>query len=806
MIQVEPVPLLRTPPPPAGPSGLGGLLGLDRGEERAFPLAGVRVRAWIVGAVCRTEVEQRFRNAGTTPMEAVHLFPVPERAAVVEAELRCGELSVRAECRRKEEAEATFAAAREAGHRAALLTREREDIHTLRVTSLPPGEEVVVRLVLVEVLDDVDGALRWRFPTTIAPRFMPGDAVGHDGPGVTADTEWVPDASRISPPVRLAGGTPLDLEVHIAGSPTEVACSLHAVRLGLGDGVRVAPTGRSTLDRDFVLAVRHAVEGRPSVRAWSDGSHTLVQVDPPRLAADPLPRDAVFVVDISGSMSGVKLDAARRAVQAALHGLTPADRFLLLAFDDRLERMSRDFLPVTDREVGRADAWVHALQARGGTVMLPAIQAALAGPPAPGRLRTVLFITDGQAGDEARLAAAVHHGRGAARFFTLGIDTAVNASLLRQLARLGGGTCELCTPHDDIEAVVAGLEARFGTPVATEVSVSGGSAARPEAATLFAGRPVTVLLEGRPERVEVTGLTHAGPLRLAAPVAPSPTALGALWARERVAWLEDRLTVAPHEDTALLPEIERVALGAGIPSRRTALVAVERTRATDGGRPVEVVQPHELPQDWDPGFRGAPGGAPGGPMLDLARASAPPPPAPSMAYGAPSAPVRKARPAKEEDGLFKRAKAALEERLVARRPAAPEPMVVEEAAAPAPAYEAAPPGMGDEPSRLARSQAADGSFGHDLRRTAAALLLLVLLGHTRSSGLRQRTVTRAAAWLAGRAEAPEARLVLDALAAAEAGQEPAARPEWRALADAGPEGSALRRLLDARGLADPDVG
>ena len=111
---------------------LGGLIALVAGRETALPLARVSVRTTIAGAVARTEIEQVFQNTLATPMEAVHIFPLPPGGVVTEVQLRCGELIVKAECRGREEAERTFAAAREQGHRAALLTAERTVLNFLQ--------------------------------------------------------------------------------------------------------------------------------------------------------------------------------------------------------------------------------------------------------------------------------------------------------------------------------------------------------------------------------------------------------------------------------------------------------------------------------------------------------------------------------------------------------------------------------------------------------------------------------------------------------------------------------------------------
>lgn len=808
-----------TLPQPSPSPGLGALLALAQGAERPLPLRAVRVRARVVGNLCRVEVEQRFGNDLQAPMEAIHLFPVHEDAAVIEAELVCGDLTVRAECRERKEAEQVFAAARSAVHRAALLSRERDDVHTLRVTNLPPGQEVRVRLVIVQRLEIADGRVCWRFPTTIAPRYTPGVAVGHSGPGVSPDTDQVPDASRLQPPLRLSGGTTLDLEVEIEGPVRGIESSLHAVSLELdGGAVRVAPSGKATLDRDFLLAIRSADDAMTRAVAWTDGLYTAVLIQPPAAAiAAAIPRDAVFVIDISGSMDGGKMEAAQTALTTALHGLMPGDRFRLIAFDDRVETFRADWTPYDDRTLAAADAWVAKLRARGGTVMLPPLRAALDGDAPEGRLRTVLLITDGQASDEQQLTALVANaGTDRKRLFTLGIDTAVNAALLQRLARLGGGTCELTTPRGDIEGVVAKLEARFGSPIATDLWVGGLIAARPETAVVFSGRPAWLICQGATDPVELSWRDAGGTNVQRLSPRRTTMNLGPLWARERVAWLEDRLLTRPYEEEAILPEIRRIGLTHHIATRATSFVAVERTVVVGDGRPVELTQPHELPADWSAQFKeeapdllrlgSAPGGLAKSPPRSRApmpaSSAAPMPPSPVVALRAADIapmedtlskleappPPPMAAPARGGSALGRMAEKA--KKLMGWEDA-PEPARAEGAARVA--QSAAEPD--DVASELARLQGANGSFGDDISRTAAALLALVLLGHTRRAGLRQRVVLKAAMWLKGHAAHPHAALALAALERAEAGEKPGG--DLSPLFGAGREGALLRGVAGA---------
>lgn len=771
------------------PHGLGGLATLD---GRAFPLQRVVVRASIAGPCARTVVEQRFANPYRESLDVTWTFPLPVDGALVELELEAGEIRVRGECQEREQAERTFGSARDRGHRAALVTKEQGNVHTLSLTGLPPKSDVIVRFTLVELLPVADGRFRFAFPTTIAPRYTPGTAVGHSGMGTHPDTDAVPDASRLTPPIRLAGGTLLDLEVEIAGPVHVLESSLHAARMQLdAGGVRVAPSARATLDRDFILEFATAASDATESRAWTDGRHTVVVVEPPVVTSRSIPRDAVFVLDISGSMEGVKLDAAKLALRTALHGLREGDRFKIIAFDTSVERFARDFKPYVDDNVEQAERWIETLHARGGTEMLQPLQEAMRDTTAKGRLRTVLLITDGQSNDEARLLPAILNRRGDAAVFTLGIDTAVNASLLKALARAGGGTCELCAPTDDIEAIVARIESRFGAPVLTALKVAG--AARPEEQVVFAGRPTSVIIDVAPRSVALGARGVDGPF--VASVTPERIAfpIGALWARERIAYLEERLTTRPFEEEAIAPEIRRIALEWHLASKYTAFVCVDRSMRNAGARR-HVIQPVEQAAMW---------ATPSASPRILA--------SPSMRYSRSIDPMniddmeipcflRRSFDDAIEMPMF----AAPAQSLAQSPPASPEPSMSGGTGAmrrDASSDMLAANTPAEIAGALARVQLANGSFGNDVGRTAAALVAFVVLGSTRRTGDRRRHVLKGCEWLAKHKADARAQLALDAVAAAETAEPLATNAAWQSLVTEGIEGTLLERVLTAHAAA-----
>src|SRR6185295_9441591 len=96
-------------------------------------------------------------------------------AAVREFELKVGGRTVKGVVKERGEARRVYRKALEEGKRAALLEKERDDVFTVQVGNLPPGEEVTVRIAYSERLPFFEeGATELRLPLVVAPRYVPG--------------------------------------------------------------------------------------------------------------------------------------------------------------------------------------------------------------------------------------------------------------------------------------------------------------------------------------------------------------------------------------------------------------------------------------------------------------------------------------------------------------------------------------------------------------------------------------------------------------------------------------------------------
>ena len=603
-------------------AGFGGL----ETARGGLPLQRLAVWGRITGLLYRLTVTQTFVNVHNEPLEATYIFPLPARAGVTRFRLQVGERVIDGMLKERSAARAEYDQAIQQGHRAAIAEEDRPEVFTMRAGNIPPGEAVTVELELAGPLAVTDGETTFRFPLVVAPRYIPGAPL--EGPGVglgtALDTDAVPDASRISPPVLLPGQpNPVHLsfrlELDSAGLPlSNLRASLHALRLSQsGEGLQVVELtpGAERLDRDVILRFRvgeQQMSSGLSVYRQADGETTalLTVVPPATLPASFRPRDVVVVLDRSGSMGGWKMTAARRAAGRIIDTLTERDRFGVILFDDELEEpapSAGQLVAATDRQRFRAVEFLAKVEARGGTEIAPALKCALAyfpNPPDPARERIVLFVTDGQVGNEDQLLRQIEQSAQGCRIFTVGIDRAVNMALLERLAGYGGGHFDLVESEDRLDEVLCAVHRRLGAPLLTEVRLEPAlNDMAPEVADLFPGVPLRLggWWPGSPSaQVTVTGRTADGALfqQTLTPVETTDNTLQTLWARARVLDLEHQFA-AGHRAAGLSDAITAFSLKYGVLCRFTAFVAVDHAEVVNpGGELHQVAQPVELPSQW----------------------------------------------------------------------------------------------------------------------------------------------------------------------------------------------------------------
>lgn len=563
------------PPPPPCPGRPIGDAWIERTASD--------VRVELADGVLRYEVEERFVNRGGRIGEADYLFPLPRDAAFqdlklsIDGEMIAGEVLGAAEARRIYEE---------------IVRRQRDPalvewmgrgLLRTRIFPIQPGEErrVIVRFQAVAQREGDAIRIDWFQGTppgggSVAPRELAGVR------GTRSD-----DGSRTE---RMGGARasftflyPGDARYGRPYSPT------HAVDVDDARGRKRVRVRGDAHEVTLLLPVRRGEDASISVLTHAPGrgaGFALITLSPPELRRRATERDITFVLDVSGSMSGKKMEQAREAGRQFLATLEPGDRFRMIDFSSDVRTFRDEWVAATPGNLRAAERYVESLRAEGGTNIAGALEEALRIDRSTERLPLVLFITDGAPTvgerDPATIAAMAKRLRRDARVFTFGLGADVNVALVEQLALEGRGAAHFVRPEESVERTVSIAASRLASPVATDVRVRAEGVrlvqSHPaETMDLFAGQDVVVLTryEGSGTgRITFEGRSAAGPIRWSVPVRWEARErdngfIARLWATQRVGWLSaERRRNGPSQE--LDAEIRELGERYGIPTELTS--------------------------------------------------------------------------------------------------------------------------------------------------------------------------------------------------------------------------------------------
>jgi len=297
------------------------------------------------------------------------------------------------------------------------------------------------------------------------------------------------------------------------------------------------------------------------------------------------------VLDVSGSMSGEKIEQAKSALRTLLGSLGRDDRFRLVAFSNDVRPQSEAWTDARGVGLERARAWVDGLVADGGTNIGGALDEAFRLESPRGRLPVVLFLTDGlpSVGEQSpeRLADRAQARAGRARVFAFGVGHDVNTHLLDRLSEAGRGSTEYVEPGENVERAVSLLAAKVSHPVLTDLELGDAPVRLTEIypvriPDVFAGEEL--ILFGRYTgqgrgTVQVRG-QRAGRVERFATSADFPRSSDAnafiprLWASRKLGHLTRQIWTE-GETPGLVEEIRTVALRYGLPSPYTSYLVQE---------------------------------------------------------------------------------------------------------------------------------------------------------------------------------------------------------------------------------------
>jgi Ca-activated chloride channel family protein len=584
----------------------------EPGKFVPAPTLNSDVHITVIGIIARATLKQEFINPGRGEdgwVEGIYVFPLPETAAVDHLRMRIGERIIEGQIKERTEAKQIYDHAKRQGARASLVEQERPNIFTTSLANIGPGERIMIEIDYQETIRYDQGTFSLRYPMVVGPRYIPGvpNLVEHNNSdtgrqGWSFDTERVPDASRITPLVqhpREGAVNPINLTIDLTPGfhLGKVDSTSHPVLIVQDDLHRRHITLRDEsvpTDRDFILSWEPADHDGPIAASYvertADAAFALLMLIPPSPTSNDiplLPREMIYVIDTSGSMAGTSIDQAKSALQAAIRRLHAHDRFNIIQFNSITHRLFEHAQPVTTRTMQQAVRYVETLSANGGTEILPALRLALDGIQHHDRLRQVVFLTDGQIGNEEELFETIHRRLGDSRLFTVGIGSAPNSHFMRKAAEFGRGSFTYIGKTEEVQDRMAALFQKLEHAVVTDLRVTGLDhsmtdifpASLPD---LYMGEPLSLVVKAAslPEHVRISGMIGTLPWRseISLLETTAQNGISVYWARQKIAGLMDD-RIMGQDPESVRHAIVHIALTHHLVSTYTSLVAVDVTPA-----------------------------------------------------------------------------------------------------------------------------------------------------------------------------------------------------------------------------------
>ena len=591
---------------------------VNRTNQKSVTLKAVDISGDLAGNALWVRIRQHYHNDSGENAEFIYTFPMPENAAVCDFTATIGEKVITTEIKEKEQAFAAYDEAIRQGDSAFLLESMRANVFQISLGQIDTGEDVKIEINYFQEITTSDTEMRILIPTLVGSRYIPGNVSGEKiGPGEARPTDRVPDADFISPP---RGNTDcrasLQMNIKTMSPFISIDSPSHRIQVEQSDFTTAAVSleeGTTRMDRDFILSLKLSDEPLPRILYGQNDRneyYALASYTPELPAIDKKQAgEYIFLIDISGSMAGEKLEQAAQAMKICLRNLGNNDLFNLVAFESELHPFSQKSLPFNQKNLDLATRWVNRLRSMGGTEILPAVEFALK-EETPEYEKIILLFTDGQVGNENEIINYIKAHNQNLRLFSIGIDTTVNDFFINRIAEAGNGYAEFAYPGENLEDKVIRHFSRIHASYMANITLQmeglsldpGGKIPN----RLYDMEPFTQVfkMNSQPQdKMIIKG--YSGTQEMVLEIdeileTRNAEVLEKLWAKRKITELETYLQSGnPRRSKTIEADIIELSQKHHLLSSLTSFVGVYQRENKLSGLPEPIVIPVDIPYGWD---------------------------------------------------------------------------------------------------------------------------------------------------------------------------------------------------------------
>jgi len=436
-----------------------GIIIVDRPnpDDRFITLRQQHGDVSIVDGVSKTTITQTFHNNQHRQLEGTYLFPIPEGASISNFSMMIGGVEVKGEILDKRDAAQRYHEIVRRMRDPGLLEYVGKDLFQARVYPIPPNGDVKIKIFYQQVLPYDNGVVTYRF-TSEDPKFYAGPIADYR---VNIDIESKSKLKAVYSPTHT-----VDIS-----RPDEWNADV------------LLTQANQTRSKDFMLYYTVSQDDfglnllthldRDERQGYFLG---LIAPDLKQNSSEVAPKNVLFVLDISGSMAGEKIEQAKQALKFCLNSLNENDRFGIVSYSDEITRLTPKMERATRENLRNATSSVDALKAEGGTDINGALLEAIGIGGSRSYADYIIFLTDGEPTvgetNPDRIAENIKRANGAGwKIFSFGVGYDVDANLLDRLSSESNAVASYVRPGEDTEVKVSSFFAKIANPAMTDIKI-----------------------------------------------------------------------------------------------------------------------------------------------------------------------------------------------------------------------------------------------------------------------------------------------------------------------------------------------
>ncbi len=407
-----------------------------------------------------TKIDQEFYNPTNFQLEGFYIFPVPKGAVINNFSMVINGKETKAELLDAEKARKIYEDIVRQMRDPALLEYSEQNIFKLRIFPIEPKSEKKISISYSQILESDNNLFEYIYPLNtekFSAKPLKNVSVKIDlksseslkniyCPTHNADIINKSDKHSIISYEEKNTKPDTDFKIYFSKNSSTVGLSLLTYKSGNNDGY-------------FLLSASPSIE-----------------ID----KTDIESKDISFILDVSGSMSGDKLDQAKKALKYCVNNLNSGDRFNIIRFSTEAYSLYKNLKLAEKENIKEAKKFIDDLNAIGGTNIEEAFTLAFSNYTESDHPHFLVFITDGrptigEMNDEKLVKKILGLNKKQSRIFTFGVGDDVNTHILDKLTEATKAWRTYVSDEEDIEIKVSNFYDKIQSPVLSQIKLDFGN-------------------------------------------------------------------------------------------------------------------------------------------------------------------------------------------------------------------------------------------------------------------------------------------------------------------------------------------